>query len=280
MNIQELRPAVVIADSGVCEGIFTSYEAALVWATQHGMGVSNVRGGVPFIDVQWPQYGVGLSRETIDALGELEKMRQIERGITEATLDIQAFPMRRREIVIFTPDEIQAAMDKNLASGLRQLAEAIEAGTIDGRCIDCQGNGFTGPKVDARAHLMLRIDLAAPILQTMNLGGYGIHTVKDAPPEGESREEFERDRMGQTGYDNARKMFGEKEKIMSADAIKVNELLNEAADFCRQKADEIRDFVNQEVRTSELLMAAEGAADDLKKIVDDICDLTLDEQEC
>ncbi len=67
---------------------------------------------------------------------------------------------------------------------------------------------------------------------------------------------------------------------MSVDAIKVNELLNQAADFCRAKADEIRDFVNEEVRTPEFLMSAEGAADDLRKIVDDICDLTLDEEEC
>jgi hypothetical protein len=66
---------------------------------------------------------------------------------------------------------------------------------------------------------------------------------------------------------------------MSVDAIKVNELLNEAADFCRAKAEEIRQFVNEEVRTPEFLMAGEGAADDLKKIVDDICDLTLDEEE-
>jgi hypothetical protein len=100
-------------------------------------------------------------------------------------------------ISIFTPDEIQAALDKNLAAGLRQLADAIEASAIDGKVIDCRGNGFTGPKVDARAHLLLRIDLAAPIRQVL---------------EGESREEFERDRMGQTGEDNARKMFGDKEK--------------------------------------------------------------------
>lgn len=98
---------------------------------------------------------------------------------------------------VFTPDEIQAAMDKNLAAGLRQLADALEAGAIDGKCIDCIGHGL-GPKNDDRAHLMLRIDLAAPVRQTF--------------PEGESREEFERDRMGQTGADNARKMFGEKEK--------------------------------------------------------------------
>jgi hypothetical protein len=67
---------------------------------------------------------------------------------------------------------------------------------------------------------------------------------------------------------------------MSVDAIKVNELLQEAADFCRAKSDEIRAFVNEEVRTPEFLMAAEGAADDLKKIVDDVYDLTLDEEEC
>lgn len=165
MRIEDLRPAVVIADSGVCEGIFMSYEAALGWANQHGMGISNVRGGVPFIDVQWPQYGVGLSHEAINALGELEKMRQIERGITEATLDILTFPKRRHEIVWFTPDEIQASLDKNLAAGLRQLADAIEGGAIDGKVLDCRGNGLTA-KGDDRAHVLLRIDLAAPIRQT------------------------------------------------------------------------------------------------------------------
>lgn len=72
-------------------------------------------------------------------------------------------------MVVFTPDEIQAAMDKNLAAGLRQLADAIEVGTIDGKCIDCQGHGF-GPKDDARAHVLLRIDLAAPIRQALIKG--------------------------------------------------------------------------------------------------------------
>lgn len=97
------------------------------------------------------------------------------------------------EKIFFTPDEIQAAMDRNLAAALRQLADAIEAGMIDGKCLDCNGHGFSS-KSDQRAHVMLRIDLAAPIRQTVL--------------EGESREEFERDRMGQTGEDNARKMFG------------------------------------------------------------------------
>jgi hypothetical protein len=101
-----------------------------------------------------------------------------------------------REIAVFMPDEIEASLDRNLPNGLRQLADALEAGTIEGRCIDCRGHGFT-PKDDPRAHLLLRIDLAAPVMRVL---------------EGESREEFERDRMGQTGEDNARKMFGDKGK--------------------------------------------------------------------
>lgn len=40
--------------------------------------------------------------------------------------------------------------------------------------------------------------------------GYSFTPIKRSPDalEGESREEFERDRMGQTGADNAKKMFG------------------------------------------------------------------------
>jgi hypothetical protein len=83
----------------------------------------------------------------------------------KVALDIMAFPMGPKEIAWFTPDEIEASMDKNLAAGLRQLADAIEAGTIDGHCIDCKGHGFT-KKGDERAHVMLRIDMAAPIKQT------------------------------------------------------------------------------------------------------------------
>jgi hypothetical protein len=98
-----------------------------------------------------------------------------------------------REIVVFMPDEIQTALDRNLANGLRQLAAALEAGTIEGRCIDCKGHGFASNN-DPRAHLLLRIDLAAPVIQKFLAG--------------ESREEFERDRMGQTGEDNARKLKG------------------------------------------------------------------------
>jgi hypothetical protein len=66
---------------------------------------------------------------------------------------------------------------------------------------------------------------------------------------------------------------------MSVEAIKVNELLREASDFCKRKATEIKDLVNEEVRTPEFLMSADGAADDLNNRADEILDLTLDEEE-
>lgn len=66
---------------------------------------------------------------------------------------------------------------------------------------------------------------------------------------------------------------------MSVEAMKVNELLEKAADFCRQKADEIHAFVNDDIRNSNFELSAGDVADDLKKIADKICDLTLDEEE-
>lgn len=67
------------------------------------------------------------------------------------------------EMIFFEPDRIQEEMDKSLSAGLRMLADSLDAGTIDGKCIDVIG--FGGPRRDPRAHVMLRIDLAAPIRQ-------------------------------------------------------------------------------------------------------------------
>jgi hypothetical protein len=136
------------------------------------------------------------SQLALVGLEKTEKLMELAKQKLQEGLEIIRQKSSEKTIVVFTPDEIQAALDKNLATGLRQLADAIEGGAIDGKVIDCQGNGFTA-KGDDRAHVMLRIDLAAEIRKVL---------------EGESREEFERDRMGQTGEDNARKMFGEKEK--------------------------------------------------------------------
>lgn len=66
---------------------------------------------------------------------------------------------------------------------------------------------------------------------------------------------------------------------MSAEALRVNELIEEAADYCTIKARAIQALVNEEIRSPEFLMAAEGAADALKEISGQISDLTLDEEE-
>lgn len=66
---------------------------------------------------------------------------------------------------------------------------------------------------------------------------------------------------------------------MSIEAIKVNALLCEAADFCRQKSQEIRGFIEEGVWTEEFIALAANSADYLRNIVEDICDLTLDEED-
>lgn len=107
------------------------------------------------------QYAIQLQCELTQAREALLGFMQMKR-LNDGLMRMFA---EAAQMIVFTPDEIQAALDRNLAAGLRQLADAIESGAIEGKCIDCQGNGFTGPKVDSRAHLMLRIDLAAPIKQ-------------------------------------------------------------------------------------------------------------------
>lgn len=52
--VSYMQPAVVTSDAGVVEGIFTSYESAIEWAKKHRMNESNVRGGAPFHDIQFP----------------------------------------------------------------------------------------------------------------------------------------------------------------------------------------------------------------------------------
>lgn len=66
------------------------------------------------------------------------------------------------EITTFDPTSIQTACDRNLATGLRMVADALDAGLMDGKCISVRGHGFT-PSHDQRAHVMLKVDLAAPV---------------------------------------------------------------------------------------------------------------------
>lgn len=67
------------------------------------------------------------------------------------------------ETVIFDPTSIQTECDRDLAKGLRMVADALDAGLMDGKCISVQGHGFSKPN-DQRAHVLLKVDLAAPVL--------------------------------------------------------------------------------------------------------------------
>lgn len=61
------------------------------------------------------------------------------------------------------------------------------------------------------------------------------------------------------------------------DALRVNELIEEAAAFCDEKAEEIRALVNDEVRSGTFLMDGEDVARDLEKAASALRDTTLDE---
>ena len=74
------------------------------------------------------------------------------------------------EIATFDPTSIQTECDRNLARGLRMVADALDAGQLDGKCISVQGHGFIGPQ-DQRAHVLLKIDLAAPVFTRRDGGG-------------------------------------------------------------------------------------------------------------
>lgn len=77
------------------------------------------------------------------------------------------------EMAVFDPGEIQALLDRDLAAGLRALADAIERGDVDGRLIDAQGVG--GRANDARAHVMVRLDIAAPVVKWLRVNvGLGL----------------------------------------------------------------------------------------------------------
>ena len=67
----------------------------------------------------------------------------------------------------FDPAAIQIALDRNIVTGLRMLADAIEAGKMDGRCIDVQGCGLLGKGSDIKSHVMIRLDIAAEVYKTV-----------------------------------------------------------------------------------------------------------------
>lgn len=70
--------------------------------------------------------------------------------------------MAEIQSIYFDPGEIRTALDRNLAEGLRMLADAIERKHLDGRLIDAMG--VAGGRNDHRAHVLVQLDIAGPVV--------------------------------------------------------------------------------------------------------------------
>ena len=66
---------------------------------------------------------------------------------------------------LFMPDTITAALQANLAAGLRALADALDAGELDGRFFNAVPGA--GGRSDDRLHLRIVFDVAAPVVRTL-----------------------------------------------------------------------------------------------------------------
>ena len=80
------------------------------------------------------------------------------------------------EIVVWEPTEIELALKQDLATALRKLADDIETGRMEGKFWKMQGNGMT-PRYDQRAHMLVTIDLAAPLQQQLETETSGERTT-------------------------------------------------------------------------------------------------------
>lgn len=66
-------------------------------------------------------------------------------------------------LAVFDMERLEVELHRDLAGSLRRIAEAIEAGELDGRVLQCRANGFLGGRGDQRAHVLVKLDLAAEI---------------------------------------------------------------------------------------------------------------------
>ena len=74
-----------------------------------------------------------------------------------------------REVSLFVPDTISDALRNDLATGLRAIADALDARKLDGKFISA--SAAPGGRHDDRRHLRIVLDVAAPIIQTIILDG-------------------------------------------------------------------------------------------------------------
>ncbi len=64
---------------------------------------------------------------------------------------------------LFVPDTISDSLRVNLASGLRALADALDAQELDGKFVSA--GAVAGGRYDDRMHLRILLDVAAPVIR-------------------------------------------------------------------------------------------------------------------
>jgi hypothetical protein len=69
---------------------------------------------------------------------------------------------------LFLPDTIADSLRINLASGLRALADALDAEELDGEFLSA--NAMAGGRYDDRLHLRIVVDIAAPVVRMIASG--------------------------------------------------------------------------------------------------------------
>ena len=74
-----------------------------------------------------------------------------------------------REVSLFVPDTISDTLRNDLATGLRAIADALDARKLDGKFVSA--SAAAGGRHDDRLHLRIVLDVAAPIIQTIALDG-------------------------------------------------------------------------------------------------------------
>jgi hypothetical protein len=73
------------------------------------------------------------------------------------------------ERAIFEPDEIAVQLGRSVSAGLRVIADAIDAGQMDARVLQCAANGLSADWRDTRAHVLVKLDLASEIRKPINM---------------------------------------------------------------------------------------------------------------
>lgn len=70
---------------------------------------------------------------------------------------------------VFDPDRLRIDMERNLPNALRDLADAIESGQMDGNLAGFTPWGFKTDHRDSRCHLLVKLHLAADIRRSIEV---------------------------------------------------------------------------------------------------------------